>query len=532
MIQAFDYIVVGAGSAGCVAASRLAAEHGFRVLLLEAGPSDDSPLIKMPAGTFKIMFGKSPFLKRYRSKPQQNLNGRSVIIPQGNVVGGGSSVNVMAYTRGSRQDYDLWNEASGMAGWGWDDMVPHFRKQEGNVRLEDAAHSGDGPLRVSDPPYIVDAANLYLRTMQRMGVPYTSDFTAGTLNGVGYIQSTTYRGVRCSSSDAFLKPALRSQNLTVVTKAQVRRILFDGKRATGVEYKEGGKIRFANATREIVLTAGAFVSPKILMLSGIGPGEHLKQHGIEVKVDLPGVGSNLQDHNEVFLCSSTKGPFGYFGEDKGFKAFRNLLNYMAFKGGPISSNGGETMAFVNLDDPEAEADIQIYMLAIMWPTLPMKPRNAVTLMINLVKPLSRGSVRLRSSNPDDDAEIDPNWFSHPEDTRRLLNAFRYSRKILATEPLASIIQEELSPGSAIVSDDDLIEYMKRSTESNYHPVGTCRMGRVDDPSTVVGPDLRVNGVEGVRVLDASMMPKIISANTNATAMAVADKGVDLMTQPE
>jgi choline dehydrogenase len=264
------------------------------------------------------------------------------------------------------------------------------------------------------------------------------------------------------------------------------------------------------------------------MLSGIGPAEHLKQHGLPVKVDLPGVGSNLQDHNEVFLCSSTKGAFGYFGEDRGFKVLWNLLNYMAFKGGPISSNGGETMAFVNLDDPKAEADIQIYMLGVMWPTLPMKPRNAVTLMANLVKPLSRGSVRLRSSNPDDDVEVDPNWFSHPEDTRRLLNAFKYCRKILATEPLASIMDEELSPGVATISDDDLIEYMKRSTESNYHPVGTCRMGKVDDPSTVVGPDLRVKGVEGVRVLDASMMPRIISANTNATAMAVADKAVDLM----
>ena len=526
--EIYDFIIVGGGSSGCVTAGKLVGEHGARVLLLEAGSDDNDQLIQMPAGTFKMMLGGSPHVKHYVSNDQAQLNGRAVAVPQGNVIGGGSSVNVMAYMRGCRADYDRWNEAMG-GGWSWDDLLPHFRRQEGNVRLSNQSHGGEGPLKVSDPTYKVPSSGYFLKAAQNAGMTFRDDFNSGELEGVGYFQTTIDRARRCSAADAFLDPVRNNKKLTLQTQCRVTRIRVKDGRAVGIEYEQGGRPRYAEASREIILAAGAFSTPKLLMLSGIGPAEHLRSVGIEPIVELPGVGQNLQDHIVVRWSAATTRNYGYFGEDRGLKMIRNGLRYYLFGDGPVASNGAECVGFVNLDAPPGVTDIQVYCVGIMWPSAYTgEITHGVTMMASQIQPRSRGSVRLRSAEPADDPVIDLGWLSDPYDVEVMVKGLRHLRRIGQTEPLASIVAEERAPGPHMESDDDLERYLRDTAESAYHPVGTCRAGKNGDPMAVLTPDLKVRGLDGLRVFDGSMMPNIISANTNAPVMAVADRAVDLM----
>ncbi|MBN8995002.1 MAG: GMC family oxidoreductase N-terminal domain-containing protein [Rhizobiales bacterium] len=526
----YDYIIAGGGSSGCVTAWRLVKDHGARVLLLEAGPPDKSMLFRMPAGFFK-MLGGSPYLNIYESEPQARLNGRTTKVPQANVLGGGSSVNAMIYMRGKPEEYDEWDVASGGAGWTWRHMLPHYTRLEGNQRHVMPLHGDDGPLKVSDHVHICDMAWIYLQTLQNMGVPFNNDFNSGRQHGVGFMQLTTDHGKRCSAATAFLKPILNDKRLTLKTGAAVTNLLFEGNRCIGVEYVQNGQVHKVRAANEVVLTSGSYVSPKLLMLSGIGPEAHLAEHGIRTRVDLPGVGQNLQDHHEVPVSAYTKGAYGYFGEERGLKMVVNGLQYLLFGTGPVSSNGAETCAFVNPETRGPDSNVKIYCVAMIYldrDVADVRPGHGVTFTCCLMRPKARGSVTLRSANPMDRTLINPNFLGHPDDLRIEIAALRYGREILASRPMADTVLKEVLPGPGVQTDAELTEFCKRTVKTNYHPVGTCAMGLDSNPMAVVTPDLKVRGVENLRVFDASVMPNLISANTNAPTMAIADKAVGLM----
>ena len=373
--------------------ARLVQEFGARVLLLEAGPPDNHRLIDMPAGFIKLLFRPSPFVTVYVSEPQTSLNGRTLQITQGHVLGGGSSVNAMTYTRGVPADYKRWDEVTGGAGWDWASLLPYFRKQEGNQRLNTQAHGIQGPLKVSDAHHpICDASRAFLHTLQELGVAYVSDVNGGSQEGVSLVQSTTYKGRRCSAARAFIDPIRGDPHLTLKCKTLVTRVLFEGEHAIGVEFVEakGRAIKRVYANNEIVLTAGAYASPKLLMLSGIGPAAHLAERGIGTRVHLPGVGQNMQDHNSVSLVARTRSACGYFGEDRGLRMLKNGLQYLWFGSGPVASTSSEVMAFVRTPEAGTQPNLQLYCAPVMVPTPLLSPpsTHGITLLANLVAPQS------------------------------------------------------------------------------------------------------------------------------------------------
>jgi len=533
-MKEFDYIVAGGGSAGCIVAARLVKEGNARVLLLEAGRDEYHPVLKMPAGYMKFL-ASDKYLTLHQTEPQPQLNGRGVIVPQAKVLGGGSTVNAMVYMRGHRQDYADWNSALGNRGidWSWESLLPHFTAIEDNDHLGPPCHGIDGPMKVSHLGHFSPLSRAYVKTMQGMGIAYTPDFNTGNPFGVGFMQHTINGQTRqrCSVVDAFINPLRDDPRLTIVTGALVEEILFDGDCASGVRYLADGEPRQARATREVILAAGAYQTPKLLMLSGIGPQEQLSAQGIGLRHHLPGVGKNLQDHYEVPVVASTNGAFGYYGQDRGWPMVKAGLQYMLFKSGPVTTTGVETCAFFDPLDFSATPTIQMFCVPTVYldrDVMGADPGHGVTVNSLLLRPKATGEVTLRDAAASTLPVIDTQIFGHPDDLARTLAGFRFARRVIAASPIAQMVSEEIFPGADITSDEAITEHCKRMVKTGYHPVGTCRMGHDNDPLAVLTDDLRVRGVRRLRVVDASMMPNIISGNTNAAVMAVAHRAATLL----
>lgn len=522
----YDYIIIGGGSAGCVLAARLSEMPDAKVLLLEAGPKDINPYIHVPVGFYKMTSG--PLTWGYTTAAQRHANGRQTIYPQARVLGGGSSINAEIYTRGCPEDYDGWAEELGCKGWSAKDLQPYFIKSEGNTRLGGAAHGVDGPLTVSDgTPNRVSMA--YVQGCMDVGMPFNPDFNSGKQEGTGFYQTTTRGGKRCSAVVAYLRPALKRKNLELRTGVFVSRIVIENGRASGVEIIEGNAKKIITASREIVLTAGAIGSPKLMMQSGIGPAAHLRNMKISVLHDLPGVGQNLHDHFSTDVTWILNGPHSYDKYKKPYWKLAAGLQYLLFQSGPVASNIVEAGAFWWGSAKEKTPDLQFHFLAgagVEEGVGTVPGGNGATCNSYFTRPKSRGSVTLRSNNPADPPIIDPNSFAEPYDLERHIDAIKITQEVGRSRSMQRYVAAEHFPGQHCKTKQDYIEMSRASARSSYHPVGTCKMG-VDDMA-VVDLDLRVHGVERLRICDSSIMPRLISSNTNAPTIAIAEKAADLI----
>ena len=534
MNRSYDYIIVGGGSAACVAAWRLTRDTKASILLLERGPAKPSiltsMLLSMPAGWMKAISGNA-VVEMHKPLPQKHLGGRAPAVGQAAVLGGGTAVNAMVYTRGQAEDYDQWDRFLGQgSGWSYKDVLPYFKSMESNQHIHDEWHGTDGPLYVSNTATACPITKDYVSAVQGLGVPYNADFNGANQRGVGTMQYTTFHKRRYSGVEAFLKPALQTGRITIQTGCTVSRIIIENGACKGVAFVENGQEKTVYAEREVLLAAGCYNTPKLLMLSGIGPAKHLHELGIEVQLDMPGIGENLQDHHEVPVVAATNGHYGYYGEDKGLRALWNGIQYVALRKGPIASTGVEACAYV---DPNGSSRPTIKMYCV--PTVYLdsdikgvKSQDGVTLNACLLRPKSRGTVRLASTNPFDKPVIDNNYLTDPDDLRLEILGLRYAREILLSNPIASRISHEILPGKTVTSDDDLAAHCRRTVKTNWHPVGTCRMGADGDSMAVLDPKLRLRGITGLRVIDASAMPLIPSGNTNAPTMMVANRAMSFL----
>jgi choline dehydrogenase len=525
----FDYIIVGAGSAGCVLANRLSADGKHSVLLLEAGPKDSNLWIHVPLGYGKLFKDKTVNWM-YQTEPEPGLDGRTIFQPRGKVLGGSSSINGLLYVRGQHEDYDRWRQ-HGNGGWGYDDVLPYFKKAENQARGADEFHGVGGPLPVSDSRHGDPLSDAFIAAAAETGIPVNSDFNGATQEGAGWFQTTTRNGKRASTAVSYLRPAKGWKNLHVETSALAQRILFEGRRAVGLEYRTRGGLRTARARREVLVSSGAYNSPQLLQLSGVGPAELLKKHGIEVVLDAAGVGHDLQDHMQIRVVMRCSQPITL--NDIVNHPLRRIMagaRYAAFRKGPLTIAAGTSGAFFKTNPRLATPDIQIHFLPFSTDKMGEKLHafSGFTASVCQLRPESRGSLRIKSADPSVPPEIRINYLATETDRTANVEGLKILRKILHAPALRPFVVDEYDPGAKVVSDEDLLVHCRRRGSTIYHPTSTCRMG--NDPLAVVDQRLKVRGIEGLRVVDGSIMPDLVSGNTNAPIVMIAEKASDMILQ--
>jgi len=523
----FDYVIVGAGSAGCVLANRLTADGSHSVLLLEAGPKDTNIWIHVPIGYGKL-FKEKTVNWMYQTEPEPGLHGRQVFQPRGKVLGGSSSINGLLYVRGQHEDYDRWRQC-GNVGWGYDDVLPYFKKAENQQRGADDYHGSGGPLSVADWRHEDPLSEAFVKAAVESGIPFNPDFNGATQEGAGFFQTTTRGGRRASSAFCYLRPAKARGNLAIETSALAQRILFEGRRAKAVEYRQNGGLRTARARKEVLVSSGAYNSPQLLQLSGVGPADLLKSHGIGVVLDAPGVGNDLQDHMQVRIVMRCAQSITL--NDIVNHPVRRVMagaRYALSRTGPLTVAAGTSGAFFKTNPRLATPDIQIHFIPFSTDKMGEKlhPFPGFTATVCQLRPESRGSLKIRSADPAAPPEIRINYLATETDRAAFIDGIRILRRILAAPSLKAYCSGEIYPGPDRTSDEDLLDFCRKTGSTVYHPTSTCRMG--NDPFAVVDQRLRVRGIEGLRVVDASVMPDLMSGNTNAPTIMIAEKASDMI----